>query len=972
MKPAAVTLIKIILLGFLITGIAVAEVTIPESVNNRLQSTPPTSEIELILSFENDLVTPDYYGAKSGKKSVRVDRYRQVVNRLNQNINSLKNALKPQLQLMLTEGKISEYEFFTVSKSLLIRTTNEHVDELINLPGVRLINLNSEIPLVAPVAQKSPSYMATSSLANSALADINVPYLWSRGLTGKGSLICSFDTGVDGDHPALTDKWRGNYTQSASAAWFAPRGDSLPYDNLGHGSHSMGIMLGSTGTDTIGVAPDAQWISAAVIDQGANLSATIADILNAFDWVINPDGDMNTMDDVPDVLNNSWGVPQNIYSDCNNTFWTAIENIEAAGIVAIFAAGNEGPDPQSLRNPADLAGSPLNSLAVGSVNQNTNIIADFSSRGPSSCGGAIKPDIVAPGVSIYSSFKDGTYRLMSGTSMSAPFISGLVALMRQYNPEATVTEIKAALLSATTDLGVSGADNVYGHGYIDASKIFDFLPVPNVPHFTVGSYSISSGGDAYADPGENAGISLTINEPTGKADSVDVWMISQSEHITILPDTIRFYFAQGSNYATNYTLFSASISANAVSGERVSMKIFMNIPGIPQVDTAAISILIGRDIPGQVIEINSESIQFSVSDFGQFGFGLGSIYQAGGHGFKFNNSPNLLYEAGLIIGRNPQLISDGIRDENGKFKRSDFLPGNEFSTYQNEFGFDAVESNFHDGASFPPIPIEVKQTAWTTNHNYSILVFDIYNPSPERLDNLSAGFFCDFDMDRFNDALGYDSMTSIVYQYNPSTQIYVGLVGLSMGEFVITAGQNETDAKSGFTPEQKYELLTSNAPIPVNESNGDWHFSISQNSGTIDAFAASTFAVAIIAGNSLQELREAALIAQSDYGLVLDAKEEVALLPHALELSQNYPNPFNPETAIQFVLKSTQHATLDVYNIIGQNVRNLYDEIALAGEHNVIWDGKDNNGQRVASGVYFYRLTTAVGDSETKKMILMK
>ncbi|MFH1699898.1 MAG: S8 family serine peptidase [Candidatus Zixiibacteriota bacterium] len=972
MKPAAIKLLKIILFGFIITGISVAEVTVPESVNNRLLSTPPTSEIEIILSFENDLVTPDYFNFKSGKRTVRIDRYRQVVNQLNQNICSLENDLRPQLELMRVEGKITDYKFFTVSKSLFIKTTNDHVDEIINLPGVRLVNLNSEISLVEPVSQKAPSFMAASSLANSALANIKVPYLWSRGLTGKGSLICSFDTGVDGDHPALSDKWRGNYTQSASAAWFAPRGDSLPFDNLGHGSHSMGIMIGSTDTDTIGVAPDAQWISAAVIDQGANLSATISDILSAFDWVINPDGDMSTMDDVPDVLNNSWGVPQTIYSDCNNTFWTAIENIEAAGIFAIFAAGNEGPNPQTLRNPADLAGSPLNSLAVGSVNQNTNIIADFSSRGPSSCGGAIKPDIVAPGVNIYSSFKDGTYRLMSGTSMSAPFISGLVALMRQYNPEATVPEIKAALLSATTDLGTSGADNVYGHGLIDASKILDYLPTPSIPHFSIVNYSISAGGDIYADPGENAGISLTINEPTGQTDSVNVWMISQSDDITILPDTIRFYFAQGSIYATNHSLFSALISTNAISGELAPVRIFMNIPGVSQIDTAAISIMIGQDMPGQVFDVNSENVHFSISDFGQFGFGLGSIYQAGGQGFTFKNSPNLLYEAGLIIGRNPQLISDGIRDENGKFRKSDFLPGTEFSTYQNKFGVDAVESNFYDGASYPPIPVEVRQTAWTTNHNYSILVFDIYNPSPERLENLSAGFFCDFDIAHFNDELGYDSMTSIIYQYDPGSQIYVGMVGISPAEFIIAAGQNGIDAKSGFTPEQKYNLLTSNAPVPVNEPNGDWYFSISQNSGTIDAFSSSTFAVAIIAGNSLQELREAALFAQSDYGLILDANDETALLPQVLELSQNHPNPFNPETSIRFVLKSTQHATLDVYNIIGQSVRNLFDEIASAGEHNVIWDGTDNNGQQVASGVYFYRLTAADGVSQTKKMILMK
>ena len=94
-------------------------------------------------------------------------------------------------------------------------------------------------------------------------------------------------------------------------------------------------------------------------------------------------------------------------------------------------------------------------------------------------------------------------------------------------------------------------------------------------------------------------------------------------------------------------------------------------------------------------------------------------------------------------------------------------------------------------------------------------------------------------------------------------------------------------------------------------------------------------------------------------------------LPDDFSLSQNYPNPFNPETRIEFALPRASHVTIDVYNIVGKRVRNLANERLSAGLKAVTWDGRDNNGQLVSSGIYFYRIVT--GDfTESKKMVLLK
>jgi len=119
-----------------------------------------------------------------------------------------------------------------------------------------------------------------------------------RGYTGHGRLVCNFDTGVEGTHPALVANWLGANGGTASQSWFDPYGTTSrwmatvthPYDGH-HGRRD--------GADTIGVAFNASWISAAVVDRGQNLSKTVSDILAAFQWAADPDGNPQTVDDLP-------------------------------------------------------------------------------------------------------------------------------------------------------------------------------------------------------------------------------------------------------------------------------------------------------------------------------------------------------------------------------------------------------------------------------------------------------------------------------------------------------------------------------------------------------------------------------------------------------------------------------------------------------------------------------------------------
>ena len=107
---------------------------------------------------------------------------------------------------------------------------------------------------------------------------------------------------------------------------------------------------------------------------------------------------------------------------------------------------------------------------------------------------------------------------------------------------------------------------------------------------------------------------------------------------------------------------------------------------------------------------------------------------------------------------------------------------------------------------------------------------------------------------------------------------------------------------------------------------------------------------------------------ENPYGAESNESSIVAVVP---VLEKNYPNPFNPSTTISFSIPSDMSCKLDVYNIRGQKVKTLLNENMMAGRHSIVWDGVDDNGRSVSSGVYFYKLATP-NRNQTYKMLMIK
>lgn len=420
-------------------------------------------------------------------------------NRIKITINELKNCAKTQktalnlLHQKRYESEVSYLKSYYIINCIELIGTSKIINKINELKEVdKIIDVNDEyvFPIVPITGENEERSMQAPGGTEPGLLAIDAHLLWQMGYTGNQRLLYSVDTGVWPQHPAIGNRFLANY-YPMSQCWL-PFDSPIPIDKSNsHGTHTIGTALGlaTQTSDTIGVAPGAYFIATDPIVQNLNFVKPITVIMSSFEWALNPDGDVNTTNDVPDVINNSWGIaltPQ-IDTLCNSTVSLLLNVVETAGIVAVFSAGNEGPGQQTVGRPAFLANSIVNAFSVGALNGNIpeQTIASFSSRGPSVCGGSgsllIKPEVSAPGVNVRSCVGTSGYSQYSGTSMAGPHVTGAVLLLREAFPQVSAEEIKLALYYTALDLGEPGEDNTYGMGIINVKAAFDYLALNNIP-----------------------------------------------------------------------------------------------------------------------------------------------------------------------------------------------------------------------------------------------------------------------------------------------------------------------------------------------------------------------------------------------------------------------------------------------------------------------------------------------------------
>jgi subtilisin family serine protease len=398
----------------------------------------------------------------------------------------------------LLQARGIAYRPYWVANMIWARGGLDVVQALAERADVARINANPQVKLDVVddgAAQAEPS---APTAVEWNIAKVRAPDAWAAGAKGAGVVIAGQDTGYRWTHSALKAKYRGwngaaanhdyNWHDAIHTTGSTCGANATePCDDQGHGTHTMGTMVGDDGTgNQVGMAPDAKWIGCRNMNAGIGTPTTYSE---CYQWFIAPtkiDGTGADPSKAPDVINNSWGCPPSEGCTDPNVLLTVVQNVTAAGIVTVHSAGNSGSSCSTVSDPAAIYGE---SFTVGATDENDGI-ASFSSRGPVTIDGSgrRKPNISAPGMhtafnkDVRSSYytNDTSYTQMNGTSMAGPHVAGLVALVISANPNlrGSVDEIRNMIEQSAVHLtsaqGCGGdsssavPNNVFGWGRIDA------------------------------------------------------------------------------------------------------------------------------------------------------------------------------------------------------------------------------------------------------------------------------------------------------------------------------------------------------------------------------------------------------------------------------------------------------------------------------------------------------------------------
>ena len=414
------------------------------------------------------------------------------------------------------EGMGVSYRSYWAVNAIWVRGDASVIRALAQRSDVAHLYANPRVRAERPMVDEEALNRAIAAVASIEwnISKIQAPDVWAEGYTGQGVVIGGQDTGYDWDHPGLINQYRGwngssadhnyNWHDSVHVSGSSCGADSPePCDDQGHGTHTMGTMVGNDmdpgdpswpdgAENAVGVAPGARWIGCRNMNAG---DGTPARYIECYQWFIAPT-DLNNQNadpsKAPHVINNSWSCPPSEGCTDPNVMLTVVENIRAAGIVTVHSAANDGPSCSTVSDPAAIYDD---SYTVGATTS-TDAIASYSSRGPVTVDGSnrLKPDISAPGSNIRSTTRGGNYEGgWNGTSMAGPHVAGMVALLISAQPSlaSDVDQIESIInLSAvprTTTQGCGGdgpadvPNNVYGYGRIDAWAAYESLSAGPTP-----------------------------------------------------------------------------------------------------------------------------------------------------------------------------------------------------------------------------------------------------------------------------------------------------------------------------------------------------------------------------------------------------------------------------------------------------------------------------------------------------------
>jgi serine protease len=753
------------------------------------------------------------------------------------------------------------------------------------------------------------------------MPQINMPAAWDQSTGIPGVVVAVIDCGV-------AYETYGAYTQAPDlagthfvAGYDYVNNDSHPNDDCAHGTHVTGTIAQTTNNSlgVAGIAFNCSIMPIKVLDASGN--GTYTAIVNGITYAA---------DHGAEVINMSLGGASG-----STALQNAVIYAYNAGVTIVCAAGNAGT------SAAQYPAAYTQCISVSAVRYDRTY-PSYSSYGSTidicAPGGDVSVDQNADGYpdGVLQQTHNGTnygtfgYYFYDGTSMACPHVAGVAALLiSKAGGSMTPDAVRAALQNSATDLGPTGWDQHYGYGEVNANAAL--LLVGNNPPVAAFSGTPLSG--TYP-------LTVTFTDASTNSPTSWAWTFGDGGTST-LQNPSHQYTAAGT--------YTVSLTATNAYGSNTLTKTGYITVTAPNTNPP-VAAFTGTPTSGNVpltVAFTDQSTNTPTSWAWTFGDGGTSTLQNPSHIYTTAGTYTVALTATNAYGSNT-LTKTGYITASAVTQSCDDFADGSITDWLNKTGTWTATGGYMKGNS---TTTNAKTTSPFGSFTTATVDCDV-RMNTGRTSRVARIIFAYVDANNYRYIEGDDvnnrwrwydrisgtntSRKSVSSSISSATWYHVQVKAASDGTVTVLIGGTNIGS-------YKWAAATSGlVGCGYSASNSDF-----------DNFCVSSV-----------------VTASDDWVEMGEGQSEVSL-PTTFTLDQNHPNPFNPTTVITYSLTASADVELVVINVLGQQIRTLVNQYQSAGNHEVVWDGRDQGGNQVASGIYFYRMASA-GSVDTKKMLLMK
>ncbi|MEM8486583.1 MAG: S8 family serine peptidase [Bacteroidota bacterium] len=771
------------------------------------------------------------------------------------------------------------------------------------------------------------------------------------------------DNGVDDDGNNFVDDVNGwNFPANSND----PKGLTNTPSNAQHGTATAGLVAAQSDNGT-GIA-GTSW-------NGTYLPVNIG-CPNADDFIcFTLDGIAYATVNGADIINASLGG-----SFGSSTGQDVVNFAYENGALLIAAAGNGNRNNNDF-NP-HFPANYNHVLSVGATSRSSDALTSFTNIG-------VSVDVFAPGSGILTTSPFNSYFNQSGTSFSAPITAGLAGMVKVLNPTWGPDEIREQVRSTSDDILGAGANgavrNRIGKGRINALRaVTEAIPSVRI----VNAELRDATGSSRIGPGEVASVLVDVTNFLEPVSNLTLTLETSATDVTLRQPTATIPTLNTGD--TTQVVFEIQPSFTIDANVQANMVTQMSSGDYTDID--AFPVLLNSTTH------DTGNIQVTLTDEGNIGY-EGFAGETPGNGFRYLGF-DFLFEGGLIVGSSVNTISDNIRGVNPQ-QDDDFVraTGTNFGIIDGRETAEEGALELVDTNAETPLNLNIRQDSYAdtsaANRDFVIIKYTIENQGAASIDDFYAGLFFDWDSfdDPGSDHARYDASREMGYFLNNTPEmadVFLATKMLTDNDITFRAIDNTTeiygntgptDPNDGFTDDEKWEFLSSGIQTQSLDVT-DISIMLSGGPFTIGAGESIEVAFAVVGGTSTEEIGAHADAAQTLWDNTLAglspnpvSNEDDVLPVFTFGLADPYPNPARGEATIDFELPAVSEVQLSVYDLLGREVKTLAQSTMPAGKHSITWDGRDNAGLKLASGVYMINLTTPTADgpkSATRKVVLLK